>query len=84
MRQDDQLSRPEAVRRLVDQALAGHSTGRRPSKKAAHKASELASREIEQVGDKSLPPEEQTRRKRRLIHGPKEFRTIRGDEPKMK
>jgi hypothetical protein len=31
--------------------------------------------------DKSMPTEEQERRKRALIKGPKEFRDIRGDLP---
>jgi len=41
-------------------------------------------REIESLIDKSEPAEMQERRKRRLIHGPKEFRDIRGDQPKRK
>jgi hypothetical protein len=31
-----------------------------------------------------MPPEEQQRRKRALIKGPKEFRDIREDQPKPK
>jgi hypothetical protein len=34
--------------------------------------------------DKSVAPEEQQRRKRALIKGPKEFRDIREDVPKPK
>ena len=48
------------------------------------KASQLAAREIEGMSDKSLPAAEQQRRKRRLTHGPREFRDIRGDQPKTK
>jgi hypothetical protein len=63
--------------------LAGKAAPRPPSKEAAHKASKMADRELEPLGDKTLHPEERDRRKRALIHGPKEFR-IRGDQPKKK
>jgi len=55
-----------------------------PSKETAQKASTLAAREIQNLGDKSQPLEEQQRRKRRLIRGPREFRDIRADQPKQK
>jgi len=78
------LSRPEAIRRLLEQALSRAATKRPPNKETAHKASKLAAREIEPLGDKSIPVEEQARRKRALIRGPKEFREIRDDLPKSK
>jgi hypothetical protein len=37
----------------------------------------MAARAIDDIGDKTLPTDEQQRRKRRLIRGPKEFREIR-------
>jgi hypothetical protein len=82
--QSDRPSRPEAIRRIVTQALGGERAEPPPSKETAHKASKLAAREIEPLGDKSMPPEEQARRKRALIRGPKEFREIRDDLPKEK
>jgi hypothetical protein len=82
--QIDRLSRSEAIRRLVEQAL-GPPAGKHPSKRQkAKKASELADHAAEHVVDKSLPSEEQERRKRVLIKGPKEFRDIREDLPKTK
>jgi hypothetical protein len=48
------------------------------------KASTLDDRAAERLVDKSLPVEEQQRRKRALIKGPKEFRGIREDLPKDK
>jgi hypothetical protein len=75
--QDDNPSRPEAIRRLVERALAGVLKELPPSKATARKASELASREIDRLGDKSATGEERASRKRRLIAGPKEFRGIR-------
>jgi hypothetical protein len=44
----------------------------------------MADSAAEAVVDKSMPPEEQQRRKRALIKGPKEFRDIREDLPKLK
>jgi hypothetical protein len=78
------MSRPHAIRRLVEHALAGKGIGRAPNKEAAHKALKMAARELEPLGDKSLPAEEQARRKRVLIKGPKEFRDVRADQPKAK
>jgi hypothetical protein len=83
-RQNDKPSRPEAIRRLVEQALASAPAKRPTSKATAHKAAELAGREINQLGDPSAAPEERASRKRRLIAGPKEFRDMRDDQPKKK
>jgi hypothetical protein len=82
--QADQPSRPEAIRRIVERALARFSHGRRPGKQKAQKASDLADLTAERLVDKSMPVEEQERRKRALIKGPKEFRDIREDLPKSK
>jgi hypothetical protein len=43
----------------------------------APEAADLAAREIDQLGDKTVSSEERATRKRRLIKGPKEFRDIR-------
>jgi len=80
--QRDKPSRPEAIRRLLEQNLPG--ARRAHGHTEAHKASELAAKTIEGLADKSRPPSEHARAKRRLIHGPKEFRDIRGDQPKGK
>jgi hypothetical protein len=50
----------------------------------ARRASELAAKTIEGLADKSRPASEHASAKRRLIHGPKEFRDIRSDQPKRK
>jgi hypothetical protein len=44
---------------------------------AAPRAAEMAASTIDHIRDKAAPAEEQQRRKRRLIRGPKEFRDIR-------
>lgn len=83
-RQDDLPARAEAIRRLIEQSLAGAPVGRRVSKGSKRKAAELASREIDRLGDQRATGEERAQRKRRLIKGPREFRDVRGDQSKKK
>jgi hypothetical protein len=77
-------SRPEAIRRLLEQALTARGAAPLPSKEAARKASKLAARELEKLDSPSLPEPDLQQRKRALIRGPKEFRDIRADLPKPK
>jgi hypothetical protein len=77
-------SRPEAIRRLVEMALASAVIARKTGAKASSKARKIASKEIDRLIDQSAPPEEQQRRKQRLLKGPPEFRDVRGDLPKSK
>lgn len=79
------VSRSEAIRRLVEIGLAISSTSKRPrvlstAKQGAERAAELAADVIgEQMPNTS--DEEKTTRRRRLIKGPSEFRTVRRDRP---
>lgn len=75
-------TRAEAIRRLIEKGLGGPLSTRQPNEESAHKASELAATELETLGDKSQSVDEQQRRKRRLLKGPKEFREMRGDQGK--
>jgi hypothetical protein len=77
-------SRPEAIRTLLERALRLSSNKKPVSRRSAQKASDLADHAAEQVVDKTVLSEEQERRKRALIKGPKEFRDIREDLPKSK
>jgi Arc/MetJ-type ribon-helix-helix transcriptional regulator len=78
-KQDDMPSRSEAIRRLVEQALAIASPGRRPKAESV-KATAMARQELDRaVDDGTAAPEERERRKRRLLKGPTEFREMRGD-----
>jgi hypothetical protein len=80
-------TRAEAIRRLVEQALAGGAQpSQKRSKKSAVKAREMAGQAIDRLlGDaRSLPADERERRKRRLTRGPSEFREIRGGLSKPK
>jgi hypothetical protein len=79
--QQDDPSRPEAIRRLVELALAVARPARARTKTAA-KAAEMASEEIDRLGDPSASDEERQLRKRRLIKGPKEFLDLRRNRPK--
>ena len=53
-------------------------------KKAESKASKMAGREIDNLGDESTTDKERARRKRRLLKGPKEFRELRAYSSKAK
>ena len=80
--QQDDPSRPEAIRRLVELGLALAQPARVRTKKAAQ-AAEMASQEIDRLGDPSATDEERQLRKRRLIRGPREFRDLRRNRPKV-
>lgn len=56
--------------------LHGPSAAGARAKRAA-KAQDMASQEIDRLSDASATGEEQQRRKRRLLKGPKELRDIR-------
>ncbi|MFL6799912.1 MAG: hypothetical protein ACJ8F3_21175 [Xanthobacteraceae bacterium] len=77
-------SRSEAIRSLIEAGLAASLPVRKTSARGALKARELANQELERLGDKSLPPDEQQRRKQRLTKGPREFRELRDDLPRGK
>jgi hypothetical protein len=78
-RQVARLSRPEAIRRLLEQALAVAQPAKSRTPKARSKALGLASTQLDRLLDPSAPDEERQRRKRRLLKGPKESREMRGD-----
>jgi hypothetical protein len=82
-RQHDLPGRPEAIRRLVEQALTSADT-RPMATEAQHKAAEMASDEIDKLGTNVGQDEEHAQRKRRLIKGPSEFREIRAKRAKSK
>jgi hypothetical protein len=74
------LSRQEAIRRLVEMGLGqSPDRGRLSSTSRAH-ASAMAANVVDQLTDTMAPEEEQQKRKRKLIHGPREFREIRQDK----
>jgi hypothetical protein len=78
------LSRPEAIRRLVELGLKVKTPARPVSKPGRRlRAQELATTAIEKMIDPSAPTEERAQRRRRLTKGPLEFREDRVDLPKV-
>ncbi|MET0278113.1 MAG: hypothetical protein ABW198_07250 [Pseudorhodoplanes sp.] len=53
----------------------------RKRKTAAKSAERLAGKRIDELEDSSASKVEKTRRKKRLLQGPEEFRTLRGSKP---
>jgi hypothetical protein len=71
------LSRAKAIRRLMELGLNHASPNGRPNHESRAHASAMASEVVDKLTDGSALPEEQAKRKRRLIHGPREFREVR-------
>jgi hypothetical protein len=82
---DDAVTRPEAIRRLVELGLkVGGPNKAVRSTPNKRRAAELAAKAIGMLVDVSTPAEEITRRRQRLTTGPPEFREHRVDLPKTK
>jgi hypothetical protein len=81
-KQEDEPSRAEAIRRLVELGLGG--ARQRGAHKGAAKAKTMAREQVERMIDPAAPEEERQRRRRRLLKGPEEFREMRADLPKPK
>jgi len=82
---EPELTRPEAIRRLVELGLKVKRPARSIGKPGGRlRAQELATKAIEKIIDASAPPEERAQRRRRLTKGPLEFREDRVDLPKAK
>jgi hypothetical protein len=75
-------SRPEAIRRLLEQALAAAAPSGPAKAGSRRKAADLAGQAIDSLGDQTATVEERAHRKRRLIKGPREFRDVRDDQRK--
>jgi hypothetical protein len=83
--QIDMPARPEALRRLAERALASTPKPRRRGPHAgAAKATEMAAKEIDRLGDTAATEEQRQSRKRRILKGPAEFRELRKDSPPRK
>ena len=73
---EPELTRPEAIRRLVELGLTVKSAAR-PTAKAAARAAELAAKAIDEHADMSAPSTERESRKKRLLKGPSVFWDVR-------
>jgi hypothetical protein len=72
------LSRPEAIRRLIEIGLGSGKPTRPRSAKSAERAKQLAAKTIDRLVDPAVA--EAGSRKRRLLKGPDEFREVRVDQ----
>jgi hypothetical protein len=81
--QEELLTRPEAIRRLVELGLTVKARPKQPSPARREKAEAMAAKQLDQVVDKSVPAEEQAPRKRRLLKGPEEFHFVRSEQEKQ-
>jgi len=82
-----QPSRPDAVRIALKDWLTGLGLvdlSARPSVTSVAESARIAGQTIDHIRDQAATPVEQAKRKRRLLKGPKEFRQMRGDQPKPK
>jgi hypothetical protein len=78
------VTRSEAIRRLVELGLKGAKKFAAPSQQTRAKAKQFAAEQIDRMGNSTATAEEQASRKRRLLAGPEEFREARVDRPKAK
>jgi hypothetical protein len=84
-RQNVPMTRPEAIRAMLDAVLVivSNDPDEQPkARKQAARASEMASQTIERKLDPKMPEEERDERRRRLTKGPQEFREVRVDRAK--
>jgi hypothetical protein len=78
------LTRPEAIRRLVELGLSVDKPLAQTSARKAAKAKRLAGQAIDGMADPKASVDEKASRKRRLMSGPEEFREDRVDLQKAK
>jgi hypothetical protein len=79
-----EVTRSEAIRRLVEIGLAGAKKFAAPSQQTRAKAQKFAAEQIDRMGNSTATAEEQASRKQRLLKGPEEFREARVDRPKVR
>jgi hypothetical protein len=83
-RDAENLSRPEAIRRLVELGLTVKPKSATTGRLRAARASDLAAKVIDTLTPGGTDVEEKASRKRRLLKGPEEFREVRVDRAKNK
>ena len=83
-KQRPRVTRPEAIRGILELGLTIRTKAKQPSPAHAARAKELARTAIDKMTDAIAPPDEQAQRRQRLTKGPLEFREARMDQPKAK
>jgi hypothetical protein len=81
---NDSPSRSDAIRRLLELGLASAIAPTQRSEGSRRKATDMAARQIDHLGDQAATVEERAGRKRRLLAGPKEFRDLRKKRRQLK
>jgi hypothetical protein len=76
------LSRPEAIRRLVELGLTVKPKARPRAQDQKDRARELAAKVIDKIVAADATEEDKAVRKRRLLKGPEEFHDVRVGKPK--
>src|ERR1035437_5818237 len=80
----NETTRSDAIRRLVEIGLASAKVARAQKPSDSPTARDLAAVQIDRLTDPGAPADEQAHRKRRLLKGPEEFREDRVDRVKKK
>jgi hypothetical protein len=83
-RQEDNPSRSEAIRRLVELGLTVKTKARTKNEGQKRRAREMAGETIDEMADNTANQEAQASRKRRLLKGPEEFQDARIDRSTKK
>ena len=78
------LTRPEAIRRLVELGLTVKARPKQPSRARADKAKAMAANQLDRLASEAATTQEQASRKGRLLKGPEEFQNVRVDRPAAK
>ena len=81
---NDDASRSEAIRRLVEIGLQYDGQERPFDASRGARAKQLAGAQIDKLGDASATDDERAERKQRLTRGPSEFREGRIDQPRKR
>lgn len=81
---DSDLTKAEAIRRLVDLGLVAKTKGRPRTLDHRQRASDMAGKAIDTMSDGDASLDDQAARKRRLLKGPAEFRELRKDRSRPK
>ena len=81
---EPEISRPEAIRRLVELGLTVKRRAKQAPHAGAHRAKELAAQAIDKLSDPTAHPDERAHRRQKLTKGPEEFRELRVDRAKKK
>jgi hypothetical protein len=82
--EQNETTRSDAIRRLVELGLTVKRRAKQAPHAGAHRAKELAAQAIDKLSDPTAHPDERAHRRQKLTKGPEEFRELRVDRAKKK